>query len=643
MKTKIFLTAILILGLFLMLPLKFRGVLFNLWAQNYECIKTDGCGGGGWCEADPDRVWCQPKCPLECSYGDASNYTCTVTCEPEGNHCGNTEYCICVTPQCDQSCGTCGFRKADGACSEDNKCCHRQCQGDYCVTKFNESGEEDSEDNNECEDDNKYEGGRDSACYSPPEAPTATSVPAVTATPTPELGKLKNAYLLGRVVDVSEKFKEEDCPEDRYYFGIHDDCDINKCQGPPNYTVTWVQGSESDSMSADDEKSDCWDGKPRYTFERKDNPQGDCDGEEVTVSIHMHDNVLLKKWRFSTSDSDARRLEGTLQEGDFANPGPDQTVTVKVSRCERKEGDETKDYKWNHLWFITWTEEGEPTVTPAPTATPTVGPTSTPVPTLTPEATATPGPGPTATPGGPTATPGPEPTVTPEPTAPPGEPSSTPVPTATPGGPTATPRPTSTPGGPTSTPPPGAPTPTPEEEVRCSCWLLAAEGDPDLNDVKRGQTLNFVAEAYVSKEDPAYVKDMVYVLDREGSEAARSARRPAVLNREENIGGLIVKIYRTNWSYTVPDQEGVEGLYHLNLTIHCDTEESLNVKGAIVHAQETPIPTPTPSFWDLIRKLFGAIVGFISPEGPTLKLGTFEPKLPLPTTKGCTELYFRVY
>jgi len=314
------------------------------------------------------------------------------------------------------------------------------------------------------------------------------------------------------------------------------------------------------------------------------------------------------------------------------------TDTIEIVMTDNFTNKEKINFEWVCEWPApTATLTPTPTVTPTPTATETPTPTVTPgeptlTPTLTPTPTVTPTVAPTATPYPPTSTP--VPTTTPyPPTATPGH-----GPTTTPYPPTSTPVPTTTPYPPTSTP---VVTPTPEEEVRCSCWLLAAEGSPE-----KGQTLDFIAEGYVPASDPAHVKEMIYHLDKDDVPVARSPRKSAVFNREEMAGSETVKIYRTNWSYTVPNSADAGGLYHLNLEIFCAWDEALKVKGFSVQAQESPTSTSTsrpPSFWDLLKRLFGTIISWVSPQAPTLKFGAFTPESEsdLPDSD-CTDLYFRV-
>ena len=257
--------------------------------------------------------------------------------------------------------------------------------------------------------------------------------------------------------------------------------------------------------------------------------------------------------------------------------------------------------------------------------------------TITPTGTLSPSPTPTITPTG-TVSPSPTPTVT-----------STPEPTATPGGPpTATPTVTFTP---TPTiPGGGGETPTPTPKASCACWVLEPEGEVDLTDVEKGAPLNFIAKAYA--EDEGYVTEIIFVLDTPSGrrETSTTTFIPSDYKREP-IDGEMVKVYTATWDGYIPEEEG---LYHLNLIIHCNWTENYNgdsVQGFSVRAQEPaiPIPTPTPrppSFWDLIKRIFGTVISFVSPQGPTLKLGTFKPLAfptlpPLPEDE-CMELYFRV-
>jgi len=257
------------------------------------------------------------------------------------------------------------------------------------------------------------------------------------------------------------------------------------------------------------------------------------------------------------------------------------------------------------------------------------------------------------------------PTSTPHPTATPRPPTNTPVPTATP---TATP--TSTPmATPTSTPT-STPTATPQPPAKCACYLLTA-GSSDLTQVKRGQTLNFYAEAYVETPETAKVLDMAFILFQNGQEITRSNPPvPATLKESQIIGGKLVDVYKASWSYTIKQTDPV-GLYRLELGISCAWKESYFetrelLRRSLVKGAATSVPSPTPGknvggFSSLLRNFlnflgFGGqptrpqiqsqvtpFVTVVAPTGRTLQLGTFNPAIPtLPVAKGCTELYFQV-
>ena len=221
-----------------------------------------------------------------------------------------------------------------------------------------------------------------------------------------------------------------------------------------------------------------------------------------------------------------------------------------------------------------------------------------------------------------------------------------PTPTLTPT-PTITPTPTVTP---TLTP-----TPTPEVPPSCACYLLTSD-HKNLTAVKRGDTLNFIAEAYVSTPETAKVLNMVFVLTHEetGSEIANSGEIPAQFKESTVIGGEDVDVYQSRWSYQVKLGEPA-GLYHLNLIINCGWKEEAQADVfetslarefylKLRQAQLSPTPTPPSNpFLGLLKRLFGTIVSFVSPQAPTLKLGRFEPKAvpTLPPKAECAELWFQ--
>ena len=283
----------------------------------------------------------------------------------------------------------------------------------------------------------------------------------------------------------------------------------------------------------------------------------------------------------------------------------------------------------------------------------------------------------------------PSPTISPMPINTP-----TPVPTAMPT-PTITPILTATPT-PLATLTPTI-TPTPEPPANCACYLITSDSS-NPTAVKKGETLNFTAEAYVDTPDTAKVKEMGFVLNQVDpdtfeviSEIANSGLvtcdgvpQPdgsvCDFNRTEEIDGKNTDVYRAKWSYQIKDTDPL-GLYRLELTINCAWKQAyggsrvlgmardyyLKLKESQVSPTSTPVlPTPTPqkatgfqAFLRNILNFFGVgrqpvplkpqgartqgeptpPITIIAPTGRTLKLGTFEP---LPEPKDCTELYFRV-
>jgi len=234
-------------------------------------------------------------------------------------------------------------------------------------------------------------------------------------------------------------------------------------------------------------------------------------------------------------------------------------------------------------------------------------------------------------------------------------PTPTPIPTATPI-PTSTPIPTATP----------TATPTPIPPATCACWLLAAEGNPDLSQISKGDLLSFAAEAYVSTPETAEVREMIFVLEHNGSEIANSGTIPAYFNRSEIIGGVNTDVYRSTWSYQVPNTDNAKGLYYLKLIINCGWKESSVQENFNVLGQTQPTPTLEKTgfgFGSLIQRVL-ELLGLrekndvsvqteitptpnpplptiFRPDGKSLQLGTFMlvPTLP---TGGCTDLYFQV-
>jgi hypothetical protein len=243
-------------------------------------------------------------------------------------------------------------------------------------------------------------------------------------------------------------------------------------------------------------------------------------------------------------------------------------------------------------------------------------------------------------------------------------PTATPIPTSTP-----TPLPTPTP---TATPVPTA-TPTREPPASCSCWRLAAEGNPNLTNAKRGDTLNFIAKAYVSTPETAKVLGMKFFLQRPGQTEIASDTIPAYFEGSETIGGVKSDVYRSTWSYTVKQTDN-EGLYHLNIQIFCGWKEG-KAAGEQLAFKRSPIlgtssspalkKTGLSALIDRILAFFGlrkeesvqiqglptstptpppseAFPTVLHPSGAkSLQLGTFKPAPTLPAG-GCTDLYFQV-
>jgi hypothetical protein len=160
---------------------------------------------------------------------------------------------------------------------------------------------------------------------------------------------------------------------------------------------------------------------------------------------------------------------------------------------------------------------------------------------------------------------------------------------------------------------------------------------------------------------------MVFVLDRNGQEMVSSGTIPAYLNRSQIIGGINADVYRSTWSWQVPAAGDVEGLYHLNLIIHCGWKEggvqskSLAFGNSHVLGRISSSPAPAPSgiegFINFILGLLGRIQASPTPtpmvpfqppfpaiirsSDKTLQPGTFLPVPTLPTG-GCKDLYFQV-
>ena len=161
---------------------------------------------------------------------------------------------------------------------------------------------------------------------------------------------LEPAILLGKIFARDAKYAS--CPDERFYFG--DNCGDTLCYGAPNYTVTWEQGVRSNTVS----NNECFSSSPRYTFEHTDIPDGDPDGEPVTITVQIGGTAVFIGWSLSTSNSIGDPYPGSSQSGIFSPPGPLQTFTVTVYR--------DGDYRWNHLWFEALPYPPPPSPSPTP-------------------------------------------------------------------------------------------------------------------------------------------------------------------------------------------------------------------------------------------------------------------------------------
>jgi len=141
------------------------------------------------------------------------------------------------------------------------------------------------------------------------------------------------------------------------------------------------------------------------------------------------------------------------------------------------------------------------------------------------------------------------------------------------------------PSGPTPTP---TPTPTPEPPASCACYLLTSD-HPNLTAVKRGETLNFMAEAYVDTPETAKVKEMgfyLYQVDPESLEKIAEIANSRLIacdgvaqpdgsvcdfKSSDIIGGA--DVYEAQWTYMIKDTDPL-GLYRLELTINCAWKEA---------------------------------------------------------------------
>lgn len=148
------------------------------------------------------------------------------------------------------------------------------------------------------------------------------------------------ATLLGRLY-IQDPDLYPTCANNKYYLG--DNCGNTGCMGGPNYTVTWIQNSNTNSIT----NNECWENSPRYTFENTAGPFLDADGELVDVIIVVNDpNYLITKWIRGTSFSDGSDCGKPGESGTFPTASNDQTI-ANVTLYE------DGDCRWNHFWFYT--------------------------------------------------------------------------------------------------------------------------------------------------------------------------------------------------------------------------------------------------------------------------------------------------
>ena len=199
-------------------------------------------------------------------------------------------------------------------------------------------------------------------------------------------------------------------------------------------------------------------------------------------------------------------------------------------------------------------------------------------------------------------------------------------------------------------------TPTLRPPASCACWRLAAEGNPDLSQVTRWTLLNFVADAYVTTRETAYVKDMTFNLERPGQTVV-SVTVPAYFRGAEDVDAspditTLADVYQSFWSYQVGSTDN-EGVYHLHLDITCDWKRTTSLESQRP-SQSTGLGGFLGSFWRSLLGLFGLQSAdettsqslwppawTIKPTGKTLQLGTFGP-LPTLPAGSCEDLYFQV-
>src|SRR5690606_26735935 len=100
-----------------------------------------------------------------------------------------------------------------------------------------------------------------------------------------------------------------------------DSCGVSQCASGPNYEVWWAQGEGDNRQTAGTNNNQCYNGKPRYTFEFTNNPIADADGERIDVSVIVSGGDQawgLTKWRRVTTKSDGSSCGIPSESGTFS-------------------------------------------------------------------------------------------------------------------------------------------------------------------------------------------------------------------------------------------------------------------------------------------------------------------------------------
>jgi hypothetical protein len=166
-----------------------------------------------------------------------------------------------------------------------------------------------------------------------------------------------------------------------------------------------------------------------------------------------------------------------------------------------------------------------------------------------------------------------------------------------------------------------------------------------------GQTITITTYATATLPDTTYVKSMIYHVEKDGKEIAKSEEIAAT-----EIEGSNGK-YQTEWKYTIPTGETSVGSYHIWVQIKCayKTTGLLYEERVVLGSQATntglfgsvlgffrslfglssnPVPTATPAFSP------DGNIEIFAPTGASLKLGTFRPVINLRI--GCKEIWFDI-